>query len=82
MGRAMGRTRKARGTIQKLGIEGGVWALVTDAGETIELIDAPTELLRTGARAEVELDREGVDVTIGMTGASGRVRSYRILRER
>jgi hypothetical protein len=75
----VGRTRKAEGTVRKLGIEGGVWALVTDDGETIELIDAPADLQKNGARAEVELDGEGADVTIGMTGASGRVRSHRIL---
>ncbi len=75
----MGKTRTAAGTVRKLGIEGGVWALVTDAGDTIELIDAPAELKKDGVRAEVELDGEGADVTIGMTGASGRVRSHRIL---
>jgi hypothetical protein len=75
----VGKTRKATGTVRKLGIEGGVWALVTDGGETIELIDAPAELLRNGAHAEVELTQEGADVTIGMTGAAGKVRSFRIL---
>jgi hypothetical protein len=73
------QTRKAKGTIQKLGIEGGVWALVTDEGESIELIDAPAELLRSGVRAEIELDTKSADVTIGMTGASGHVRSFRML---
>lgn len=75
----MGTTRRVQGTIRKLGIEGGVWALVSDEGETIELIDAPDELRQNGRRAEVELDREGAEVTIGMTGASGRVRSHRML---
>lgn len=75
----MGATRRAQGTIRKLGIEGGVWALVTDEGETIELIDAPDELRQNGRRAEVELDREGAEVTIGMTGAAGRVRSHKLL---
>ncbi|MDQ3032110.1 MAG: hypothetical protein M3Y87_06820 [Myxococcota bacterium] len=75
----MGKTRKAQGTVRQLGIEGGVWALVTDEGETIELLDAPPGLLKNGARAEVELDGENADVTIGMTGASGHVRSHRIL---
>lgn len=75
----MARTRKAQGTVRKLGIEGGVWALVTDEGETIELIEAPDALKKNGARAEVELESEGAEVTIGMTGAAGRVRSHRIL---
>lgn len=75
----MGATRRVMGTIRKLGIEGGVWALVTDEGDTIELIEAPAELCQNGRRAEVELDREGAEVTIGMTGAAGRVRSHRML---
>lgn len=75
----MGATRRVTGTIRKLGIEGGVWALVSDAGETIELIEAPDALRQDGRRAEVELDREGAEVTIGMTGASGRVRSHKLL---
>ena len=75
----MGATRKASGTVRKLGLEGGVWALVTDGGETIELIGAPDGLKKDGARAEVELDGKDADVTIGMTGASGRVRSFKIV---
>lgn len=68
-----------RGTIRKLGLEGGVWALVTDSGETIELIDAPDELLEDGRKAEVEADRSSVDVTIGMVGDAVRVRSFKKL---
>ena len=69
---------KTVGTVRKLGLEGGVWALVTDAGETIELIGAPDGLKKDGARAEVELERKNADVSIGMTGASGRVRSFKL----
>ena len=68
-----------RGTIRKIGIEGGVWALVTDEGETIELIDAPAELKQPGVRAEVEGTKKGADVTIGMVGAAIRVTSYRLI---
>lgn len=75
----MGKVRRARGTVRKLGIEGGVWALVTDAGEAIELIDPPLELRQSGRRAEVEIDGQHADVTIGMVGAAGRVRSYSLL---
>ena len=65
--------------MRKIGVEGGVWALVTDAGETIELVDAPSELTKNGVRAEVEVDSTGADVTVGMVGAAGRVRGYRVL---
>lgn len=68
-----------RGTVRKLGLEGGLWALVTDEGDSIELIDAPAELLRDGLRAEVEGTRQGAEVTIGMVGDAVRVRSWRSL---
>ena len=72
-------TRKEQGTIRKLGIEGGLWALVTDAGEQIELLGPPAGLQKNGARAEVELDSTGADVSIGMVGAAARVRSFTLL---
>ncbi len=68
-----------RGTIRKIGLEGGVWALITDDGAQIELIDPPAELKKNGARAEIVGDRKGVDVTIGMLGDAVRVKSYRFL---
>ena len=40
------------GTVQKIGLEGGLLALVTDAGETFELLDPPAAL-RPGVRAKV-----------------------------
>ena len=67
------------GTVRKLGIEGGLWALITDDGRTIELIDPPDDLCKDGARAEVTGDAPGGDVTIGMTGESLRVSSWREL---
>lgn len=68
-----------RGTIRKIGLEGGVWALITDEGRQVELLDAPEALKKNGARAEVEGDRKGADVTLGMLGDAIRVRSFRLL---
>jgi hypothetical protein len=68
-----------RGTIRKIGIEGGVWALITDDGRQIELIDCPAELKKNGSRAEVKGDRKGTDVTIGMLGDAVRVTSFKLL---
>ena len=65
-----------RGTVRKLGLEGGLWALVTDAGESWELIDAPAALKENGLRAEVVLSSRGADATIGMVGHSGRVQRF------
>jgi hypothetical protein len=70
---------RMQGTIRKIGLEGGVWALITDDGRQVELIDAPPELKKNGVRAEVEGDRRGADVTIGMLGDSIRVKSFRLL---
>jgi hypothetical protein len=75
----MSKSKTVRGTVRKLGLEGGLWALVTDAGEQYELVDAPAELLRDGSRAEVTGESPGADVSIGMIGGSLRVKSYRTL---
>lgn len=66
------------GIVQKIGLEGGLLALVTDTGETFELLDPPAAL-RAGVRARVELDTRGADVSIGMVGQAARVRSYEVL---
>lgn len=68
-----------RGTIRNIGLEGGVWALITEDGRQVELIDPPSELKKNGVRAEIEGDRKGVDVTIGMLGDAVRVKSFRLL---
>jgi hypothetical protein len=73
------KTTKVRGTISKIGIEGGVYALITEEGKQIELIDPPAALQKSGARAEVELDRARAEVTIGMIGDAARVKSFTIL---
>ncbi len=68
-----------RGTIRKLGLEGGLWALITDDGSTVELIDPPSELCRDGLRAEVDLDRSRAEITVGMVGDAGYVKSFKVL---
>lgn len=68
-----------RGTVRKISLEGGVFALITDEGRQIELIDPPAELQKSGARAEIVLDRSGADATIGMVGDAARVRSFTLL---
>ena len=66
-----------KGTIRKLGLEGGLWALITDDGRTVELIDAPKGLQRDGIRAVVEGKRDQAEVTIGMVGDAITVTSWR-----
>jgi len=66
------------GVVKQISLEGGLLALVTDTGETFELLDPPSGL-RPGVRAKVELDTRGADVSIGMVGQAARVRSYEVL---
>jgi len=68
-----------RGTVRRLGLEGGLWALMTDDGRTVELIDPPDGLCRDGLRVELEGDRSGADVTVGMVGDAVRVRRFKAL---
>jgi len=68
-----------RGTIRQLGLEGGLWALVTDDGTTVELVDPPAALRSNGLRVAIVPRRERVEVTVGMVGEAVRVASYEIL---
>lgn len=67
------------GTVRNLALEGSLWALVTDDGRSIELIDAPSALRRDGARAAVQGERSGAEVTIGMIGDAIRVERFELL---
>lgn len=69
---------KVRGTVRRIGIEGGLLTLVTDDGRTVELVDPPATL-NDGMHVEVSGDLEGAEVTIGMVGDALVVRSYKAL---
>lgn len=65
------------GTIQKLGLEGGLWALVKDDGSQVELIDPPAELRQQGRRARLlKVRRETAEVSVGMVGDAVEVVSF------
>ncbi|MFT5355717.1 MAG: hypothetical protein ACI9KE_002936 [Polyangiales bacterium] len=69
------------GTIQKLGLEGGLWALVKDDGSQVELIDPPAELRQPGRRARlVKVRRETAEVSVGMVGDAVEVVSFEWVR--
>ena len=67
------------GIVRKLGLEGGLWALITEEGATVELIDPPTALKVDGQKAKVVGSREGAEVSIGMVGDAVEVESYELL---
>lgn len=71
--------KRVRGVVRRLGLEGGIWGLVTATGDTHELVDAPDELLREGLRAEVEGEEPIGEVSIGMLGGSIRVVQFKVL---
>ena len=66
---------KISGTVRKLGLEGGVWALMGDDGQQYHLVDAPESLLRDGQRAVVEGSTPS-GASIAMVGAILKVKSW------
>jgi hypothetical protein len=64
------------GTVRKLGIEGGLWALITDEGEQYHLVEAPEQLLEEGLRVEVK-GEVPQGASIAMVGSMLRVKSFR-----
>ena len=68
-----------KGTIRQIGLEGGVWALLTESGVQVELIDPPAALCVNGLRVEIEPEAEGPEVSVGMLGGLVRVKRYRVL---
>lgn len=67
------------GTVRKLGLEGGLWALMTDDGRTVELVDPPKDLCQDGLRASVRGVKDGAEVTVGMVGDAVRVTGFDVL---
>lgn len=68
-----------RGTVQRLGLEGGLWALRLDDGALVELVDPPEALRSAGRRVEVEGTRRDAEVTVGMLGDAVVVTTHRDL---
>lgn len=68
--------REFEGVVQQLGLEGGLWALITDGGRQVQLLGAPKALLIKGRRAKVRGTTDGADVSIGMVGELLNVTSF------
>lgn len=67
-----------RGTIRKLGLEGGLWALIGDDGQQYHLVDAPEKLKQDGLRVEVT-GEQPKGASIAMLGATLSVNSFRAI---
>jgi hypothetical protein len=67
------------GTIEQKGFGFGTWALVTDAGETYELKDAPDDLCQEGAKAKVKGKIRDDMMTLAAIGPVLEVESFEIV---
>lgn len=67
---------KFKGVIRKLGVSGGLWALIGDNGEQYHLVEAPASIKKEGIRVEVEGDTPS-GASIGMVGSMLKVTSFK-----
>ena len=68
---------KLRGTIRKSDLEGGVYQLVTDDGESYEVEGLDPLLKQEGARVEVDGSVDKNVLSFTMTGPRLKVRSVK-----
>lgn len=66
-----------QGVVRKLGVEGGVWALMADDGRQFHLVDAPGAIKKDGLRVSVTGEEPG-GASIAMLGSMLRVRSFEV----
>ena len=69
---------KLKGTIQRSDLEGGMWLLDADDGESYQLA-GHTKGLEHGKRAELDGQVEKSQMSFGMGGAIFTVRSVKLL---
>ena len=70
---------QVKGTIEHKDIGIGVWALVTDSGETYELKDAPDELQKPNLKVQVRGEVRDDVMTFAMIGPVLKVQSFEVL---
>ncbi len=67
------------GTIEKIDIGTGTWALVTDTGEKYELYESPSELQNPQLKVKVEGKIRDDIMTLAMIGPVLEVQSFEII---
>ena len=70
---------KFLGRVSRSDLEGGHWVLITDQGVTYQLQGGGPDLLKDGARAEVEGRIAAGTMGIAMLGDILEVKRYRVL---
>lgn len=64
------------GTVERKGFGSGTWALVSEAGETYELHEAPSELQQAGVKVKVRGQVREDIMTLAMIGPVLQVEHY------
>jgi hypothetical protein len=68
------------GTIEKINIGPGTWALKSDEGKTYELYQLPSELLQVGLKVTIDAQVRDDVMTMAMIGPVLEVYSFQILK--
>jgi hypothetical protein len=67
------------GRVSRSDLEGGHWVLITDQGVTYQLQGGGADLLKDGARAEVEGRVAAGQMGLAMLGEILEIKRYRLL---
>jgi D-arabinose 5-phosphate isomerase GutQ len=67
------------GMIEKKGLGPGVWALISDSGETYELQKTPTELRKVGLKVTITGETRSDVMTFAMIGPVLEIHSFEVM---
>lgn len=68
------------GTIQRINMGTGTWALKSDDGKTYELYELPSELLQSGLKVTIEAQVRDDVMTMAMIGPVLEVYSFEVVK--
>jgi D-arabinose 5-phosphate isomerase GutQ len=67
------------GIIERKGLGPGVWALISDSGETYELQKTPSELRKVGLKVTITGETRSDVMTFAMIGPVLEVHSFEVI---
>jgi D-arabinose 5-phosphate isomerase GutQ len=67
------------GMIERKGLGPGVWALISDSGETYELQKTPSELRKVGLKVTITGETRSDVMTFAMIGPVLEVHSFKVI---
>lgn len=71
--------KKYNGTVTKSDLEGGVWLLKTDSGETYELKGASESILKEGLKISIDGQVQRDMMSFAMMGPVLSVKSHKLI---